>query len=512
MADKNNSSQDPYGNPKPLLQILTDQLLKQKGSDSNNSEDIDNKNQKQNNNSAKQLSLFLSKNVFKTDLLKRASKYKILEFVKIIGSHKNTADEIKELKNGFFASYGTDNKLIVYDKQFNIMPLGEDLGDWIYHILEITSQEKIDRDIQIIICTNKCLYLNQISIEKNTSRIQRYEYGGVICLEIKKNNYVICGEEGVDHFSDLFSKIIQSKMNKLFNEYYRDGFVINQNLVVFASNKVMNSGEDHLKFYNPNSKKIVKEIDNNSFILTSNGLTLIESGDRNNSKIFLAACKKYLDDQKNGILTVVSFFGENDPMKVNFIDTGNFEVYCFCPISIIKKDDLNNGNILNENSREKIEKKITNYFLVGGYNQETRCGLIKLYKAIFNEKEDDTYIIYIQDIEIDKVVRNEIDLTLLVEESQADLVNIIPNEDSSKNREKPGKKDNLNSQQLLEIKKKKLKEKSTFNGFNGPISSIIQSSINGNIVVTCYDGNIYLLTPPNLDYYFSQDKENKETS
>ena len=474
--------------------------------------DIDDKNQKQNNDSTKQLSILLSKNVFKADLLKRASESKILEFVKIIGNHKNTADEIKELKNGFLASYGTDNRLIIYDKQFNIMLEGEDLNDWIYHILEITSQEKIEKDIQIIICTNKCLYLNQISIEKNTSRIQRYEYGGVICLELKKNNYVICGEEGADHFSDLFSKIIQSKKNKLFNEYYRDGFVINQNLVVFTSNKVMSSGEDHLKFYNPNSKKIAKEIDNYSFILSSNGLTIMESEERNYYRIFLAACKKYLDDQKNGILTVVSFFGENEPMKVNFIDTGNFEVYCFCRIYIIKNNNSNNENILDENYREKIEKTATNYFLVGGFNLETRCGLIKLYKAIFSDKDDDTYIKFIQDIEIDKVVINEVDLSMIIKESQTDLKNTITYEDPSKNKENAGKNNNLNSQKLLESKKKQLKEKSNFNGFNGPISSIIQSSLNGNIIVTCYDGNIYLLTPPNLDYYFSQDKENKETS
>ena len=97
---------------------------------------------------------------------------------------------------------------MIYDKDFNLKIKGEDLGDWIYHILEITSQEKIEKDIQIIACTNKCLCLNQINIVKNTLRVQRYECGGVICLELKKNNYIICSEEGVDHFSDLFSKII----------------------------------------------------------------------------------------------------------------------------------------------------------------------------------------------------------------------------------------------------------------------------------------------------------------
>ena len=37
-----------------------------------------------------------------------------------------------------------------------------------------------------------------------------------------------------------------------------------------------------------------------------------------------------------------------------------------------------------------------------------------------------------------------------------------------------------------------------FKRFGGPISSIFQSKITGNIVVTCWDGYVYLFTPPNI--------------
>ena len=47
--------------------------------------------------------------------------------------------------------------------------------------------------------------------------------------------------------------------------------------------------------------------------------------------------------------------------------------------------------------------------------------------------------------------------------------------------------------------------KENFEGFERPISSIIQSKKNGNIIVSCWDGNIYLLTPPNLDYLLYND-------
>ena len=41
---------------------------------------------------------------------------------------------------------------------------------------------------------------------------------------------------------------------------------------------------------------------------------------------------------------------------------------------------------------------------------------------------------------------------------------------------------------------------------NGPINCIKQSKTTGNILVCCYNGNIYLLTPPNIDYYLKEDK------
>lgn len=448
------------------------------------------------NNNSKEITRFLSSIVEKQDLLKKATKYQILDFVKIIWKHKGgTADEIKELKNGYFASFGTDNKLVLYDSHFNFKILGEDLGDWIHHILEITSLEKIEKDIQIIICTDKSLFLNQINIEKNTSRIQRYEYGGVVCLELKKNNYVICGDDGADHFSDLFSKIIQSKKNKLFNEFYRGGMVLNQNLVVFSSNKALLGGEDHLKFYNPNSKKIAKEIINYSFILSSNGLALLESDNKYQYKIFIAACKQYLEGQKNGILSVISLFGENDSLIEKFYPTENFEVYCFCPISIIQKD-INEKRILENEKNKKIK---TNYFLVGGFDQNIRRGIIKLYKANFDENPENTYITYIQDIEIDNVYKDNTYISEIINKK----------EDLALNNEEKNQGDLQKQKMLFDYKVKTLKERINFNGFGGPITSLIQSSLYGNILATCYDGNVYLLTPPNLEYYEIINKNNE---
>ena len=40
-------------------------------------------------------------------------------------------------------------------------------------------------------------------------------------------------------------------------------------------------------------------------------------------------------------------------------------------------------------------------------------------------------------------------------------------------------------------------------GFKGPISCITQSSKDGKILVSCWDGNVYLFEKPNINYYLS---------
>ena len=46
-----------------------------------------------------------------------------------------------------------------------------------------------------------------------------------------------------------------------------------------------------------------------------------------------------------------------------------------------------------------------------------------------------------------------------------------------------------------------------FEDFEGAVSCIIQSSITGHILVTCENGNVYLFSQPNIEYYLRKDKE-----
>ena len=165
----------------------------------------------------------------------------------------------------------------------------------------------------------------------------------------------------------------------------------------------------------------------------------------NKNKVLLCACKKYSQFQKNGILIVNTQLGDNREVDKPFFDTGNFEVYCFCPILNVVDPIIKNKK---ENNNIKLEE--TNYFLVGGFDTRIREGKICLYKINYGDKAYNTTIEYIQDIII--------------------------------------------------------KDKSNIDYFNGPINCLVQSKTTGNILVSCYNGNIYLLTPPNINYYLKEDR------
>jgi hypothetical protein len=165
-------------------------------------------------------------------------------------------------------------------------------------------------------------------------------------------------------------------------------------------------------------------------------------------KILLCACKKNLSHQKNGILLVNihNILGKDyQKVKQPFYDTREFEVYCFCPLKIEEIKNTININV-------KIYE--TEFFLVGGFDNDKCEGKIKLYKIIYNEEPTEAKIEYLQDIEFKKT--------------------------------------------------------RDFSGFGGAISSIIQSKEQGYILASCYDGKVYLLSRPNLDYYLEKKQKEKK--
>lgn len=369
-------------------------------------------------------------------------EFKILKFMKIIGNHKISAEFIKEIQNGFLISGGADNKLIFYSPSFKKIR-EKKFRDIIYNIYEKKKSIK-DLDLEFFVCSKKKTILFKINENNFIFDLYREIEGSTICMEFDFNNYIVCDDKtGFSILSNLFSKISEVRKNKFLflNISFKAGIIINNQIIALTSNSIVPDGEDKLILFNIIFKKICYEIDGFSFILSSNGLALIT---KNENKILLCALKKYLKYQKNGILLVNMNLEDNIKIKRTFYNTGNFEVYCFCQISIL---DKSNNYILEEN----IITHDTGYFLVGGFEKKKNRGMIKLFKILYNEIFLETKIEYIQDIGIEN--------------------------------------------------------SGEFRGFKGPINQIIQKKKKLNLLISCMDGNIYLFKPPNIDYFLFYDSQ-----
>jgi hypothetical protein len=259
---------------------------------------------------------------------------------------------------------------------------------------------------------------------------------------LENDCFIIIGGTGIYLVEDLYENSKSKKDINVNNKNYRGGIQINKFLFAFTSNSNFPNGEDKLIIYNYNKKSIVQTIEEYSFIVSSNGLCLIDNKIDENNKILLCACKKYNFQQKNGILLIKLEINDNDlKFQKFFYDTDDFEINCFCQIC-----NVENNNAIGEDitQKENIEIYKTDFVLVGGFDEEKGEGIIKLYK-IKNNEDNSEKLEFLQDIEFE-----------------------------------------IND---------------NFNVFENSISCITQSNITGNIIVSCWDGNTYLLNPPNIDFY-----------
>ena len=259
-------------------------------------------------------------------------------------------------------------------------------------------------------------------------------------FKTNNNKYVIIGNKGIFHFDESpfeCKRILNSSIKD--KRYFKGGIKINDNYLALTSNSILPNGEDILVFYDIKNEKIIqtKNKFQYSFITGVNGLNLMEIG-KIKKQILLCACKKYTSSQKNGILIINPEIKENEDINFNFYDTEEFEVNCFCPINI----------------KENNNHFTSNYFLVGGYDNEKNIGMIKLYKITSNDKFNINFnLIFLQNIIIEKT------------------------ED--------------------------------FKGFNGTVRNIIQLKKNRYLLVNCWDGNIYCFSKPNISFYLKEEKEEK---
>ena len=407
-----------------------------------------------------------------------------MKFIKIIGNHNEsekyyTAEFIKELSNKDkdrckFISGGTDQRLKIYTYDYDEnkdIEIKNDIKDWTFSIVE---RKDAGENLEFIACANKEVL--RVVLE-DVFDFFKYEMPNMICVSslemkaLKENNNIkeikdmlIIAGRGVLCLYNIFRKETQHNdvrhMYIIKDKSYRGIAQLTETQIVLTSNEIIPGGENKLIIYNIFKDKMEKEIEDFSFTATTNALYVIKKENDDSKVLLLCGCKKYKQNDKNGILIIELTNELNDEKDYGkyktimkdikepiFYETEDFEVYCFCRIKL----RWENGTIGINNKNNDIKDwfKITNYLFVGGYDNQSYEGKIKLFKLV--EKEGNKRLQFLQDVEIC---------------------------------------DNLNGDKDFK-----------FNGFGGAISSIIQTNDHGDILASCYDGKVYLFTPPNLSLY-----------
>ena len=362
------------------------------------------------------------------------------QIIKILDIKKNDDEEesIKfclKLKCGFYLTCGT-KKMILYSEDFKNLKEFNNIEDILYNITEKKSNN--DQYIELIACYYRHIYLITIDTKnKYKFNDKKYEVPNkkiLFCVNIE-DNYILAGINNAMNVFELFNDIIeQKKMFKLSNSSYITGKLIDSNYIALISNKILPDGENKMDIFDIKNNKLIDSIKDVPFNMSGCGITIMEI---ESEKKLLCPCKKYNSNEENAILIADLKIEEDKKINYKKYSTDNFEPYCFCQIYLSQKNNM----------VEIWEPSI--FFFVGGFDNDQRIGLIKLFKF---KEEKNIDIIFLQDIEIET-------------------------------------------------------NKNEFYRFNNAVNNIIQSENTGEFVMTTVDGSFCHLSRANLDIHINRERK-----
>ena len=417
----------------------------------NNENNIENFKSLFNNIKTSLSSIRISNNSSSNQTLKDINNNLVIYTVKKIGYHKKGgANYIKQLNNNLLIS-GDNKTIFFYDinsyKKVHETKIEND------YVCEIKDNDKTN-NLNLVICSDKINKINNLSIKKNKDNFYDYRLETLrigmktrVCFKIGKD-FILADDKDLFLINDLLStQTLNKEKRNNINKSFWTGIKINSELIALTSNEIIPNGEDIIIFYNFRSKRVNSKVENYSFSLSHNNLALMPKDINKPQKILLCACKKYNEKQKNGILLLILNLENNafEILSSKFYETQNLEIYCFCPIYLFEK----NHYIL-QNTQDNIAEETT-YFLVGGFNQVNKKGFVHLYKVNYNnEIFENTEIEFVRDLE--KELNNNVELKQC-------------------------------------------------GGFKNIITCITQqiNSEEIKLLVTCFDGNVFLITYKNLE-------------
>ena len=396
-------------------------------------------------------------NIISSQIYNDPSNTNIIRFKKIINNIKEDKekDEKEDTKHKFiieinsgYISWGIAKNIYIYNKEYNC--------------------------VKIINLKNEIL--NNLLVEESNKEGIFYI---IACLKYKLRIFTIKNMKHINEVKDFTLNEIYEEMSSVFRISKDNYLICYKNRICFISESLNDriTAIQEQKFF---ISSIVSVININENYI---GLKACDFIDKNNNKIKffnifkgelcpfeikgyslifsyagMSIMPSFQSKNENKVLLCAckkySQDGKNGILLINTRNLENEKVYTYF-------FDTKNFEvycfcpILIFNYEKMIDDKYnyigTDQFLVGGFDSEKGIGGIKLYKIIFNNEKYENKIEFIQDID-------------------------------------------------------------DFKEFKYPVNCIIQDkkSLYQNILVTCLDGNIYLFSGPNIEYYLRIDKNIKD--
>ena len=174
--------------------------------------------------------------------------FELTKFINKVDNIKGSLKFFVHLQNDYFLSYEDEKEMILYNKDFKEVTKIPNLEDNLCYITEKESENK--NIIEIIACYLLHIYLIKINLkDKSLSGLKKYEIPkkNILFIQIYFDKYILSGLNNAMIVHDLFNDKLESKnMNKLSNNSYKSGYLINNKYIALISNSLIPGGNNEI--------------------------------------------------------------------------------------------------------------------------------------------------------------------------------------------------------------------------------------------------------------------------
>ena len=385
------------------------------------------------------------------NLSKKANDDQIIEIIDIIENKNGDNGFIKEINKEYFIYVRSDNIIILIDVQFNqVMKINDYENNKILNVIEFfREKENIPENKETSKENEKLKKSKKTDELKIAVFCNNYFFITKINLKEEKTETKKYDINNIFWFSSLeFKKNTAFIKNQISSKKYFNSIRINENIIALSSNSIIPGGSDVIEFSYLKNKKYIQKKISDYSFIVSTNGLELMPKLKKENKFKILLCACKNYKKEQKNGILLVIINMEENIDIKNTFCDTEKFEVYCFCPLLYNKDGNNNE-----TRNIVE---SNYFLVGGFDTYLGEGKILLYKINYEEKIDNTTIEYKQEIVF--------------------------------------------------------KARDDMDAFNGPINCITQSTKTGHILVSCLDGNIYLLTPPNISYYLDEDEEEEEMS